>query len=121
MYEKEKDKETHRISQAAEDATGGVLLRVLSQLDRIPPASKFKQLDFTVGFNESDGTFGWNGFKNGLELFFMDIDEKYPILEHRVSLVPGLNPTIVFASSKTRFLGKPFTSEIFYFMRRTYY
>ena len=111
LYQMEKDKESHRKNQAFEAKSGGSLLQVLSDVDRVPPPSKFKQIDFTVGFNESDGTFGWNGFNNGLELFFMDTDEKYPSLEHKVSLVPGLNPTIVFSSETTQFLGEPFTSK----------
>ena len=43
-------------------------------------------------------------------LYYMDSDEKFISKSHKISLVPGLNPTVTFSRSETKLLGKPFTS-----------
>ena len=57
---------------------------MLAALDDIPLATKFKELDFTIGYNKSDTTFGWNGFNNALVLYYLDKDEKYISKRHSV-------------------------------------
>lgn len=110
VYEKEKSIEREKTLRThAKQGSNKTVLHMLSTLDRIPSASKFKELDFTIGFNKSDGTFGWNGFNNALVLYYMDIDETYASNRHSVALVPGLNPSVIFSRSETRLLGKPFT------------
>ena len=86
------------------------VLDILASLDEVPPAADFRELDFIIGYNKSDLTFGWNGLSNVMMLYYMDSDEKFISKSHKISLVPGLNPTVTFSRSETKLLGKPFTS-----------
>ena len=109
LYEKAKEQDNERRRRNHNQHKNGTVLHALSLFNTIPPPSKFKQLHVTIGYNKSDATFGWNGFNNGLVMYYMDTDETYPSARHSVALVPGLSPTIVFSRSETRLLGKPFT------------
>ena len=82
---------------------------ILASFDQFPKPSEIKELDFIVGFNKSDKTFGLNGFDNALKLYFADNDETFMTKSQSIDLVPGLNPTITFSRSVTKLLGEPFT------------
>ena len=53
------------------------------------PRDNFRTLGFTVGYNRSDATYGWNGYMNGLTVFYLNPIEKYQQEEHSYPLVPG--------------------------------
>ena len=38
----------------------------VDQRDKSRPRDNFRTLGFTVGYNRSDATYGWNGYMNGL-------------------------------------------------------
>ena len=75
-----------------------------------PEPDQIKNLNFVIGFNKSDNTFGWNGLNNGLHLFYSDFDEEYISRENSIALVPSLHPSLTFTQMSRKFLGKPFTS-----------
>ena len=81
----------------------------MESFDQFPKADEIKELDFVVGFNKSDKTFGLNGFRNALKLYYADYDEEFMSKSHSVELVPLLSPTITFSRTVTKLLGKPFT------------
>ena len=75
--------------------------------EKLPTANKYKSINFIVGYNKSDSTFGWNGFNNALSLFYsLGEFEK----RHSITLVPGLNPKIEFMRSETILLGAPYSA-----------
>ena len=75
--------------------------------EKMPAASKYKSINFIVGYNKSDSTFGWNGFNNALSLFYsLGEFEK----RHSITLVPGLNPSIEFIRAETLLLGAPYSA-----------
>ena len=82
---------------------------ILASFEEFPAARDMTKLDFIVGFNKSDNTFGWNGFNNALQLYYVDKDEDFVSSEHVIALVPSLNPTVTFQRDVTNLLGKPFT------------
>ena len=84
--------------------------RILESFERLPDANKINNLNLIVGFNTSDATFGFNGFNNALQMFFLDSDEIYLNSEHKVVLHPTMNPSVTFVEQVTKLLGKPFTS-----------
>ena len=90
----------------------------------------FRSLEFTLVYNGSDVTYGWNGFMKGMTGISLDLtrlfptrldqinrgkvyhsnpDEKYQKEEHSFPLVPGMTPIIYVANEEKYFLGKPFT------------
>ena len=83
---------------------------ILNEIRKPPNAHQIKELDFIVGYNQSDTTTGWNGMTNAVMLYYNEADEKFFSQDHAISLVPGLNPTITFLNSATRLLGKPYTN-----------
>ena len=87
----------------------GTLQKFLAKFERFPEAKEIRELDFVVGYNKSDKTYGLNGDKNGLRLYFADYDEKFMSKSHSVALVPSLSPTITFALTVTELIGKPYT------------
>ena len=78
-------------------------------MEELPAARQIENLDFIIGFNKSDNTFGWNGFNNALQLYYVDKDEDFISTEHVIALVPSLNPTVTFQRDFIELLGKPFT------------
>ena len=82
---------------------------ILASFEKFPAARDITKLDFIVGFNKSDNTFGWNGFNNALQLYYVDKDEVFVSSEHVIALVPMLNPTVSFQRDVTELLGEPFT------------
>ena len=52
--------------------------KILDEPEKSYKAHNLKELDFVVGFNSSDTTFGWNGLDNGLMLYYSDTHEQYP-------------------------------------------
>ena len=50
---------------------------LMTESEKLPTVHNIKELDFVVGFNESDSTFGWNGFDNGIMLYYSDADEDF--------------------------------------------
>ena len=87
----------------------GFLEDIVASFKQFPKASEIKELDFVVGYNKSDRTFGLNGFRNALKLYYADYDEKFMSKSHSVELVSSLSPTITFSRTVTKLLGKPFT------------
>ena len=87
----------------------GTIQNFVTNYKRFPDAREIRKLDFVVGYNKSDKTYGLNGFDNALKLYFADSDEKFMSISHSVSLVPSLSPTITFSLKVTEFLGKPYT------------
>ena len=110
--ERKKRRENRRpaANQTFSEVANNTILDVLAKLDVLGPPKSIRELDFIIGYNKSDLTFGWNGFNNVMRLYYMDNDEDYVSKTHAISLVPGLNPTITFSRSETKLLGKPFTS-----------
>ena len=53
------------------------------------PRNHFRTLEFTVGYNKTDVTYGWNGYMNGLTVFHMNPQEQCHREEHSYPLVPG--------------------------------
>ena len=78
-------------------------------MPEMQPAHAMKNLKMTVGYNKSDATFGWNGFNNGLTLYFLAPDEEFVTKEHGYPLVEGLSPSVSFSLIQTKYLGKPYT------------
>ena len=83
---------------------------ILNEIKKPPNAHQIKELDFIVGYNQSDTTTGWNGMTNAVTLYYNEADEDFSSQDHAISLVPGLNPTITFLNSATRLLGIPYTN-----------
>ena len=82
---------------------------IFTVFDEFPHASQITELDFIIGFNKSDNTFGQNGFDNALKLYYSDNDEHFMTKANSIPLVPLLNPTVTFSRVVTQLLGKPFT------------
>jgi len=70
---------------------------------------KLRTLGFTMGFNSSDTTYGWNGYMNGLTIYYMHPAEKYQADEHSYPLVPGLTPIVFLQNIQIKLLGAPYT------------
>ena len=87
----------------------GAIETTLAAYDKLPEAREIKEIDFIVGFNITDRTFGLNGYDNALKLYYAENDEIYMTKEQSIALVPSLNPSITFSRSVTNLLGKPFT------------
>ena len=87
----------------------GTIRNLWAKFEQFPDAREIRELDFVVGYNKSDKTYGLNGFDNGLKLYFADFDEKFMSKSHSVALVPSLSPTITFALTVTELIGKPYT------------
>ena len=66
-------------------------------------------LELTVGYNHSDATFGWKGYKNALTVYYLHESERYLSEEHSYPLVPGLTPQINIETVSTHLIGKPYT------------
>ncbi|CBY14013.1 unnamed protein product [Oikopleura dioica] len=62
-----------------------------------------------VGYNHSDSTFGWKGYKNALTIYYMHSNENFIKEEHSYSLVPGLTPVVSVKNVRTVLLGQPYT------------
>ena len=52
------------------------MFELMIDAEKPPTAHQIKELDFIVGFNESDLTFGWKGLKNSLMLYYSEPDEE---------------------------------------------
>ena len=76
------------------------------------PANLIKQLELTIGYNRSDSTFGWNGFNNALNMYYLHPEEEIITESHSVPLVRGLTPVVDIVQIETRLLGEPFTKCI---------
>ena len=87
----------------------GTIQNFSAKFEQFPEAREIRELDFVVGYNKSDKTYGLNGFDNALKLYFAEPDEKFMSKSHSVSLVPSLSPTITFALTVTELIGKPYT------------
>ena len=84
--------------------------RILERFESLPDANRINNLNLIIGYNTSDETFGWNGFNNALQLYYLDSDEIYLGNEHKVVLLPTLNPSVTFIQRVTKLLGEPFTN-----------
>ena len=67
-----------------------------------------KRIEITVGFNKSDGTFGWNQYRDTLTMYYSHPKEKFIQREHSFPLVPGLTPMISVEFVETTLLGTDF-------------
>ena len=45
------------------------IVAMVDEMDKLPAADQFKCINFIVGYNKSDNTFGWNGFNNAMTLY----------------------------------------------------
>jgi len=73
------------------------------------PADLIKRLELTIGYNRSDSTFGWNGFNNALNMYYLHPEEEIINEAHSVPLVKGLTPVVDIVQIETKLLGSPFT------------
>ena len=64
-----------------------------------------KRIEMTLGFNQSDGTFGWDQYRDSLTMYYLHPKEQFIQKEHSFPLVPGLTPLIKVESVKTTLLG----------------
>ena len=64
-----------------------------------------KRIEMTLGFNQSDGTFGWDQYRDSLTMYYLHPKEQFIQKEHSFPLVPGLTPLINVESVKTTLLG----------------
>ena len=86
-----------------------VNMRNMLEREELPDANKINSLNIIIGYNQSDQTFGWNGFNNALQMYFFDPDEMFIANEKKVVLLPTLNPSVTLTQRVTELLGKPFT------------
>ena len=84
-------------------------MRNMLETEELPDANKINSLNIIIGYNQSDQTFGWNGFNNALQMYFFDPDEIFIANEKKVVLLPTLNPSVTLTQRVTKLLGKPFT------------
>ena len=71
------------------------------------PADLIKRLELTIGYNSSGSTFGWNGFNNALNMYYLHPEEK--IIKESHSFVKDLTPVVDIIQIETKLLGDPFT------------
>ena len=86
-----------------------VNMRNMLEREDLPDPNKINSLNIIIGYNQSDQTFGWNGFNNALQMYFFDPDEIFIANEKKVVLLPTLNPSVTLTQRVTELLGQPFT------------
>jgi len=80
----------------------------------IIPGKKFRKKNFGRKFWKifySDTTYGWNGYMNGLTIYYMHPSEDHQADEHCYPVVPGLTPIIFLQNIQIELLGKPYTGK----------
>ena len=71
-----------------------------------------KSLSFTIGYNKSDATYGWNGAKSSFTVFYVHYPLEYTFSEmdeYSHSLVTGVIPQVTFQLRTVKYLNSPFT------------
>ena len=68
-----------------------------------------KRIEMTLGFNQSDGTFGWDQYRDSLTMYYLHPREHFIQKEHSFPLVPGLTPLINVESVQTTLLGADYS------------
>ena len=63
-----------------------------------------------IGLNASDFTYGWNGYINGLTLFYSHYTDTVPEEIHSLPITPGLTPIAFLQNIQKTYLGHPYTS-----------
>lgn len=49
---------------------------------------ELRQLGFTIAYNKTDATYGWNGFMNGLTVYYLNINTTLQEETHSFPLIP---------------------------------
>ena len=71
-----------------------------------------KSLSFTIGYNKSDATYGWNGAKSSFTVYYVHYPLEYTFSEmdeYSHSLVTGVIPQVTFQLRTVKYLNSPFT------------
>ena len=72
--------------------------------------NQFITLSFVLGYNKSDASYGWNGFKHGAELYFSHITDEIMDTAQSIPLTAGLQPVISLQNIQKTYLGSPYTA-----------
>ena len=73
---------------------------------------ELKTVAFAVGLNHSDQTFGWNGYKKGLTMYYSHYTDTVVEEVHSIPITPGLTPVAFVQNNQKTYLGYPFTECI---------
>lgn len=71
---------------------------------------ELSSLSIVLGFNESDGTYGWNGDMTGFTMMYSHFTDVWMQESHSFPLSPGLIPISRFQTVYKSLLNEPFTS-----------
>lgn len=61
---------------------------------------EFRQLGFTIAYNKTDATYGWNGFMNGLTVYYLNINTTLQDESHSFPLIPTLTTIVTLQNVK---------------------
>ena len=70
---------------------------------------EISSLSLVIGFNESDGTYGWNADMSGYTLFYSHFTDDGQEESHYFPLSPGIIPIARFQTLYKSWLNVPFT------------
>ena len=71
--------------------------------------SDWNKMQFVIGYNESDISFGWDGSSKSFVLYFSHFTDEHINLDNQIPLSPGLMPEVIFKTVKREYIGFPFT------------
>lgn len=70
---------------------------------------EISSLSIVIGYNETDGTYGWNGDMSGFTLMYSHFTDDWLEESHYFPLSPGLIPISRFQTLYKSWLNYPFT------------
>ena len=82
--------------------------------------NQFITLGIVFGYNKSDGSYGWNGYEHGAELYYSHITDEIVDTAQSIPLTAGLEPIISLQNIENTYLGAPYTGCIGMFLHRRF-